>query len=328
MIELIIVGGLALLLISAALAPVETLAWWAGWGGHDRSIQQARQEIASLKSNTTPATAEHFVVFLPGIGDVAGENLLHEEEPFIEYIRQQLPRTVVIHDVFPYSVINLSLTGERILASFWRWLDRRRQMGKAGLVGFAINLRNLFQVAVSADQRYGPVYNLGMAREILVSLVRHGYQLNQARPITLIGSSGGGQISLGAAPYLATAINAPIRIISLGGVMSGGENIELIERIYHLEGSKDPVPKLGKLLYPARWPFNWQSAWNQQLAAGRYREMIIGPMVHNGPGGYFDADMMLPGGRSHVQQSGAAVVEVIAEFGLPTRRESDGAMER
>ncbi len=322
MIELFIVGGLALLLISAALAPVETLAWWAGWGGHDRSIELAREEIVGLKRNTTPATAEHFVVFLPGIGDVAGETLLHEEEPFIEYMRQHLPRTVVIHDVFPYSVLNLGLTGERMLARFWRWLDRRRQMGKAGLVGFAINLRNLFQVAVSADQRYGPVYNLGMAREILVSLVRHGYQLNQARPITLIGSSGGGQISLGAAPYLAAVINAPVRIISLGGVMSGGDNIELIEGIYHLEGSKDPVPRLGKLLYPARWPFNQQSAWNQHMTPERYREMVIGPMVHNGPGGYFDVEAILPDGRNHVQQSGSAVVEVIAEFGLPTRRES------
>ena len=60
-----------------------------------------------------------------------------------------------------------------------------------------INVRNIMQVAVSADPRYGPIYSLGVAKEIARSLARHGYQLGSQKPIFLIGFSGGGQVSVG-----------------------------------------------------------------------------------------------------------------------------------
>ena len=46
-----------------------------------------------------------------------------------------------------------------------------------------------------------------------------GYQPGE--PITLIGYSGGAQVALGAVTYLKYALDAPIEVISISGVVSG-----------------------------------------------------------------------------------------------------------
>ena len=52
------------------------------------------------------------------------------------------------------------------------------------------------------------------------ALRSHGYPLNSGIPVTMLGWSGGGQISLGTSTFLKGMLNAPIHMISVGGVMA------------------------------------------------------------------------------------------------------------
>lgn len=82
---------------------------------------------------------------------------------------------MLIDGIMPYSVRNKPLTGNRPLAILWRWANRLQVKNPASILGFFVNLRNVLVVAVSADQRYGQIYNFGIAKVIYKSLLEKGY---------------------------------------------------------------------------------------------------------------------------------------------------------
>jgi hypothetical protein len=296
MITLIIVGAVALLLLSAALAPMEALGWYAGWYGNERKAEELiePEERKGLAAKP-PSTARHFMVYLSGIGAISADSIPDEELPFLNELERRLPGTKLVRDVFPYSVTNNGLTGKRTASNIWRSIEKARFKNPAVLSGFLINIRNTFQVLVSADSRYGPIYNLGVAEEIVRGLVRNGYQLGSGVPVTLVGWSGGGQISVGAADYLVQMIQAPMRIISIGGVMSSGPGLDNVTMLWHLPGSKDVLSPLGYYLYPGRWEGSVTSHWNRARREGRIAIIDPGPIMHNGKGNYFDMETLVPG---------------------------------
>jgi hypothetical protein len=69
-----------------------------------------------------------------------------------------------------------------VLAVLARLRERR-----PSLVARLIDWRNLTQVFVSMDPRYGPIYNKGVADKLAAGLVRHGYPVGSRAPVTLIG---------------------------------------------------------------------------------------------------------------------------------------------
>jgi len=174
-----------------------------------------------------------------------------------------------------------------------------------------INVRNLLQVLVSADPRYGPIYSVGVAEEIARSLANHGYRLGSQKPVYLIGFSGGGQISVGATPYLSPMINAPVYVISIGGVISDDPGIKHVGHLRHFYGNKDPLQKLGDILWSGRWSVMGQSDWNRAKAKGRISNVNLGPMAHNSHGGYYDVRVKLPDGKNHCLATADAVREAI-----------------
>src|SRR6201999_4451186 len=121
-------------------------------------------------------------------------------------------------------------------------------------IGWLVNLRNIFQVAVSVDHRYGPFFNLGAAEGIVSALQAHGYRVGSGCPLVLIGYSGGAQVSLGTATYLASLVKAPIQVISIGGVMSADPGCYSIQHLYHLFGAADTMDRIGKIAFAGRWP--------------------------------------------------------------------------
>jgi hypothetical protein len=179
-----------------------------------------------------------------------------------------------------------------------------------------VNLRNLFQVLVSADPRYGPIANLGVARAIRDGLVAAGYSLGSGVPVTLLGNSGGGQMSLGAAYYLRPLLKAPIYIVSLGGVMCSDPGLERVEHLWHLYGEHDPVQALGDKVFPGRWPIIKGSFWNQALAAGKITLSDIGPFHHNMKEHYYDAQARMPSGETYLERSVSAICAVLRQAGL------------
>ncbi len=315
MIGFLITGTIALLLISALVAPLESLGWWAGWlGEHDPLPIEQAPDVTAL--DEAASDANHYLVYLSGIGAITDESIPSEELDWINALNERIPGTILVADVFPYSVTNLGLTSNRVFARLWRWLEHLRLQNTAEILTFVINIRNLLQVAVSADHRYGPIYNLGVAREIARSLVAHGYRSGSGTPITLLGWSGGGQIALGASSFLIGMLQAPVRIISIGGVMADDPGVLCIEHLYHFYGDKDPVHGLGGKLFPGRWSLMRQSDWNRALARGRITFTSLGPIAHNGPGNYFGTEVITEDGRCGAEITLNAVVNVLARAGL------------
>ena len=285
---------------AALLAPLEALGWWAGWYGDE--IDTAN--LGTLEEPIPPQMdVVRYVVYLDGISQATFE-YVPEIDTFLRQLALALPDNIaIIRGILPYSPINRPMTENRFLAFFWRWAIRLRLKHPRNWLGILINLRNVIVVTVSADQRYGPIYNQGTAQVIYKSLIEHGYPPHSGIPITLIGYSGGGQISLGAVPYLKQALAAPIEAISLGGVFSGNNQFLQLEHFYHLVGEKDRVEPLGAILFPRRWSFVSLSYWNRAKQRGKISFISLGPVGHEVPGGIMDDSQYLPDGRSHLQQT-------------------------
>lgn len=321
MIELFIFGALALIFVSAALAPLESLGWWAGWGakppkkheitGDDQAGADEDKEI------------DFYLVYLSGIGAIAGDEVPSEEYPFLEQLRERLVGGKVITDIYPYSVTNNGLTGERAFGRLWRWLAKIGQTpnSKLAILTMLINVRNVFQLFVSADRRYGPVYNLGIANEIYAGLLRHGYRPRGSKPIVLLGWSGGGQISIGAVTYLA-ALPGPIYVISLGGLLSDDPGLDKVDHLWHLYGVADPLQAMGGVLFAGRWPIMPNSPWNHAMADGKINMICLGRYTHNSKCNYFDLSTLLEGdpkGRTHGQKTIDTIVRLLDDHDILKR---------
>ncbi len=295
-------------LIAGALSPFEALGWWAGWYGQPLEQSAPESDDASL-AMSQELQPRHFVVFLSGIHSVSDEVFAGRELALLERLDAKLLDTVIV-EVFPYSVTNRALTGQRTFARFWRWALKRKLSG-ATLAGFLINLRNVWQVAVSADRRYGPIYNQGSAEMLERALRRHGYEVGSGVPVTLIGYSGGGQIAMGAAPYLKEALDAPIQVLSLGGVLSADPGLLSLDKLYHLYGTRDMVQRLGAIFFPGRWRLLPHSAWNRAKEEGIVELIDLGPVKHTGRGGYLDDKSLRPDGKSFLDATVEAIVRAI-----------------
>ncbi|MEM6283561.1 MAG: hypothetical protein AAF787_15320 [Chloroflexota bacterium] len=311
------VAGLALL-VGLLLAPLETLGWWAGWIEGDET-DRPMDEPADKPP--VPDNIRGYIVYLTGISGVSGDVFLPEEERFLERLDASLDDYVVVKDVYPYSVRNEALTGQRVFARVWRFALNMKLSGK-GLqrwLGFLINLRNVFQVMVSADRRYGPLYNTGFARLIVRSLLHHGYERSSGMPVYLLGYSGGGQIAIGSVPYLKNMLRAPVTVVSLGGAMGADPGAEDVEHIYHLYGKRDGVQRLGWILSPSRWHIGrWDilplSRWNHARREGKMTFLFMGDMRHNGKEGYLDNEHSATGdGRSNLTVTVERIVGIVRE---------------
>lgn len=318
----LLVGAVLALLAAGVLAPFEALGWWAGWFGDTDD-----DEPPPTSPDAPPARG--FLVFLSGIHTVGGESFAKRERAFLDHLRRELPELRVL-EVFPYSVTNRALTGQRLFARFWRWALRRK-LGRRtldGIAGMVINLRNAWQVAVSADARYGPMYDEGSAELIERALLAAGYRRGSGAPVLLVGYSGGGQIALGASSPLAERLGRRIHVVSLGGVMASPRTTDGLERLVHVRGSNDLVARIGAAFFPGRWPWARWSAWNRAKEDGLVRVVDLGPMDHTGRDGYLDDDTRLPDGRSYLDATVATIAEVtraaLAGPGRPTRERTAG----
>jgi hypothetical protein len=281
---LVLLGaGCGAALIAALLAPLGPLSWWAGW------MQRPTGVIAPPDPQRANAASAHYLVYLSGIGEIDAVDLGDLELGYLRRLAAQLPSCVIIHDIFTYAVDNVGLTEEHWLGGFWRWVRQSRTAhGRIAILGELVNLRNVIQVLVAADPRYGPIYSWGVAEVIARSLTAHGYQYGSGTPVTLIGYSGGAQIALGVARYLGPALGGPLHVITVGGVMNADPGIDAVETITQLSGTGDRMPTYGVRCFPGRWPIVRNSPWNRAYAAGKITPVAVGPAGHHGRGGYFD----------------------------------------
>lgn len=309
--------GLFIFAFAALIAPLESLGWWAGWSGKAPRLKYLESDYGEKKerlAGSENATSEmkHYVMYLSGIGVASADGLAPDEVDFINELDKRIGNSKVITDIYPYSVNNNPLTGQRILTPIWRKVRDIQIKNPDSLIAILmINIRNLLQVAVSADPRYGPIYSFGISQEIALSLARHGYHLGSKKPIFLIGFSGGGQVAVGSAPYLSSMMEAPVYVLSIGGVISDDPGIQQVAHLTHFYGEKDPLQKIGELMWSGRWPIMKGSAWNRALSKGKIDMVFMGPMAHNAYGGYYDVRVTLPDGRNYCEATAEAVVKAV-----------------
>lgn len=317
--------ALLLLLVFAFSAPLEALGWWSGWSTRRFDLSRSIvQDKAALAEGIERDGADYYLVYLTGIigfDEGAGGT---REVALLERIEGKLHgRGQLIHDVFPYSVSNNPLDGERVLRRLWQWLDQHRQRYQNPITPYnwLIILRNLMHVAVSADPRYGPLNNFGLAQEIGQSLLRHGYQPGSGKPIYLIAYSGGGQMSVGAAHYLRPVFDTPVMVIGLGGVIADDPGLKTIDRVVNLMGSQDLFRVLSPLLFPGHLPFVYYSKWNRARHAGRLRTIPVPGITHFGRRDYFSRSTKQADGRSHAEIVATIVAQEIEAFSKTVNQE-------
>src|SRR5215469_5734400 len=298
--------GLIALLVAAILAPLQTLGWWAGWYG-----DQVGSDAAPSSRRSNGAGISRYMIYLDGIGQ-SSSSYTPDVETFLDALEPTLPQRIrLLRGLMVYSVLNKPLEDDPIWSSFWKIVEATRLADPASFLGIFINLRNVIIVAVSADSRYGPIYNYGIAKVLYDGLIEGGYRVGSGVPVTLVGYSGGGQMSAAAASSLKRAIRAPIEVISLGGVMSGTNDFLELERLHHLVGDKDGVERLGPLLFASRWKIVWNSFWNRALRIGIIKQISLGPVGHQVPGGMFDPQARLANGRTNLQNTLLEISDIV-----------------
>ncbi len=315
MIANIVLTALVFLIIGGLLAPIEALSWWAKSG--PQSLAQVEQ-VKQLRPDPSRAKeaedSKSFMVYISGIGVLAGDYLPPVELPMVQTLFDRLGRTTIITDVYPYSPDNVGLTQDRRTAWIWRRLARLKGTRGAG-IAFLINIRNALQLMVSLDRRYGPVYNSGVALEIMKSLVNHGYDINHPKPVVLLGWSGGGQIAVAASWYL-SALGVPCYVLSMAGILSSDPGLERVEHLWHLYGSKDRVHRSARFYFPERWKIFPNSAWNRALRAGKMSFIELGPAAHKGPQGYFAGSDEVEPGKTPFGMTAEAIIKLMVDHGF------------
>lgn len=302
--------GVVAVVFAGLLAPLEALGWWAGWYGDEVDTHDVSTVPSEPLSLSNPSISR-YIIYLDGVGQ-SGEAYTPDVVDFLQALQPVLPKDMAfVQGLMMYSVLNQPLIENRPLAWVWRLADKMRWDNPTALLGFMVNLRNAWIVAVSADKRYGPIYNQGIAQVLYNGLIRRGYQPNDGAPITLIGYSGGAQMSVAAAPYLKRALGADIEVISLGGVMSANNNFLKLGHLYHLVGDKDGVAGFGPILFPGRRKLFPLSYWNRAMRKGKISEISLGPMGHQVPGGIMDPNALLPDGQSHLQYTIGIILSIL-----------------
>ena len=273
--------GFIALVLSAALSPLETLSWWAGW---------TEQELGDEAPPADPegATPRLYIVYLSGVASISGRFLLPREKAFIRKLHQRFPGAAIVSDVFPYSPKGLPLLeSPRLFEQLWRRVQTLKLYERPSILSALINMRNIFQVMVSADHRYGPIFNQGAASVIEAALLEDGYRRGSGAAVAIIGYSGGAQVAVGAAPFLSARLDAPIDVISLGGVIASDPGLNYVRKVHHFIGERDRIERVGAVMFPDRWPAAAYSEWNAAKREGRVELHHLAGMSHAGVNGYF-----------------------------------------
>lgn len=303
--RLLLLAGL-ILLGWGTLAPVGTIVWWLSQSNGSLGLKKEASErlpFSDRAPSTTPSSAINcYIVFLPGVGDFSSNQLTSGEEQFLERLVEQHPNCVAVRDVFPYSASNQDLNGGRLLAPLWQAAERAD--GWLQNADSLIKIRNLWRFAISADDRYGPIYNRGIADAVIDRMnAAHPLPRSGQQPLNviLVGTSGGVQVALGAVTYLDRWLDARLSVISMGGTFNGENGFNTVDQVYHLYGERDWIEDIPLIVFASRWRWTVGSPFNQARRHGRYIAMSSGAHTHDGEEGYFGLAITNPPNTQYME---------------------------
>ena len=253
--------------------------------------QWDRLHGATVATPSKDPAPRHILIYFDGI------HQLDQSHPpriahFLGLLESRLPPdSLLIKSLSSYANENTSLEVDpaagRVLRVLNRWSARWRDAWKSLALEIIIQVNNVIKVGIVSDSRYGPivkyqqalkVYQL-LAERVDVSTLAHS-------KIVLLGYSGGGQMALGSAAYLAKMCQANVSVCTLCGVYSGNQDLTSLSTIVSIQGSRDPVAGLCRYLFPRRFMVSF-SQWTRAENSGRVATISVPDMTHNGVMGPF-----------------------------------------
>ena len=301
--------------LSAVFSPIESLSWWAGWNSETDIILELEDILnKKQKKNDIPHEHKHYIIYFSGIGAAAARVLPAKDQRFLASLRSQLPDAVIISDIFPYSAASKDLLSPHRKSLYWKTLYKIFKDQKGFLVGIAVNTHNVFQVLVSTDRRYAPIYNLGIAKTVTAKLIAQGYRIGSNENITIIGWSAGAQIAVSVSGYLKTILQTDIQVISIGGFVSDNPGFSYINYFTYIRGTRDIYAVIAYIFSPGRWFITRNSPWNRMKRAGKISLVKLPKIMHNGKYGYFG--LIKRNGQTNLDLTTTTVLKIIDRYNL------------
>ncbi len=305
------VGSIGLVVVAVGLlARYEVLVYAAGWRP-ERTDLPARMEVARGAAASRPPAG--YLVYLDGIGKMKFRDT-RDGGRLVDQIVARAPELRVLGHVLPYSPIARQLT-DRPGA---RWLRRH--------AAIALFVYNVLQIFVAADSRYRPLYNRAVGHQIAAQLQHAGYRPRSSIPVVLLSYSGGAQLATGAVRDLCVLLAPPLTLITLGGFHNGANDLTGIGALHELTSDHDRIERIGRAMFPQRWPICTWSGWNRARSAGRVLTHRLDPAHHVGPLSYISADARLPDGRTYLLRTTEEILSII-RTAVTTRTSSSPGTE-
>jgi hypothetical protein len=296
----------AVLVATALLARYEVLAYAAGWRPEVGELPAGMPYASGAAADRPP---DGYLVYLDGIGKMRFRDS-RDGGRLVEELVVDAPELRVLGHVLPYSPVARPLA-ERSGAPWLR--------SHAALTLFVYNV---VQILVAADARYRPLYNRAVGGQIAEQLRHAGYRPGSGVPVVLLGYSGGAQVATGAVRELSSQLGAPLTVVLLGGFHNGANDLRDAVAVHQFTSAHDPIERIGRWLFPPRWPAWRRSAWNRARRAGKVHVHRLDPAHHVGPSSYISPTAQLPDGRSYLGRTAADIVRVIRTGTAPAGDEA------
>ncbi|MDT7744537.1 MAG: hypothetical protein QOE59_3615 [Actinomycetota bacterium] len=293
--QLVAIGLGAVLVGTALLARFEVLVYAAGWHPDAGELPAGMPYASGAAADRPP---DGYLVYLDGIGKMRFRDS-RDGGRLVEQLVVEAGELRVLGHVLPYSPVARPLA-ERHGAP---WLRHH--------VALALFVYNVVQILVAADTRYRPLYNRGVGEQIARQLRHAGYPPGSGVPVVLLGYSGGAQIATGAVRELSARLGAPLTVVLLGGFHSGANDLGDALAVHQFTSAHDPIERIGRWIFPPRWPASRRSAWNRARRAGKVHVHRLDPAHHVGPRSYISPTAHLPDGRTYLERTATEIVRVI-----------------
>ena len=235
----------------------------------------------------------HYVVYLDGIHQ-SEESHPQRVSDFLGCLEESITDdTILVKGIEAYTITNTGLRSTTFAGWFWQRLFALQEHHPNGLIrficAFCVQANNVIKVGISSDRRYGPVMNYELALKIARRLSVSGFRPSSASRIVLLGYSGGGEMAIGTAALLQRICQVPVQVITVCGVFSGNGDLDSVEHVAMVIGSKDPIAAFGRIAYPGRLPMFPLTNWNKWCRRGALSRYEIQSMNHNGNAGPFSS---------------------------------------
>jgi hypothetical protein len=289
-----------LFLIGVALLARWELLVYAARNRGDPARTARPTELSAAVGTAAQAPPRAYVVYLDGIGKLRARDT-RDGRLVVQRLVDADAELRVLGHVLPYSPLGRELVARRGAT----WLRHRAAV--------TLFLYNALQVFMAADHRYRPYYNTAVAAAIDDQLRAAGYAEGSGIPIVLLGYSGGAQVGLGAAPAVARDLRAPVTAVLLGGFHNGANDLRGLVAVHELGSHRDAIARIGRWLFPPRWPVARRSPWQRARRDGLVREHDLSPATHLGPESYISPESVLPDGRTYLDRTRDLVVNIVVD---------------